>query len=304
MKRMLRIWSLVCLAIAALTVSALADSGPKPQLVVRVENAPEEAYYLDLLAEGAYKGHTYGIGASAYSGLDWSYSEEELAALDQPLLDALRTAVPEGWHACTAEGTDGAPMWGQLYAESADAAGNPLHTFGYVGVPDTYRILMVTQSGEVFCSDACTRPALQSSATVDWAAKTVTIPPAWVGYALQFLSTLLPTLAVECLLLPLFGFAWRRNWKPFLLVNLVTQGALSLYFSVHAVQAGVSFWYFLLLLPAEILIALTEGGLYARLLTGRSRLRAFAYGVTANTASALLGLMLMEPVWRFVVSIS
>ena len=41
-------------------------------------------------------------------------TDEEIAALDQDLLEALRAAVPEGWHACTAEGSTGAPMWGDL----------------------------------------------------------------------------------------------------------------------------------------------------------------------------------------------
>ncbi|MEI3306786.1 MAG: hypothetical protein V8R40_12690 [Dysosmobacter sp.] len=114
MKRTLRILALLCLSAIFLTVSALADSGPEPLLTVRVENAPEEAYYLDLVAEGAYEGHSYGSGESEYSGIDWSYSDEEAAALDTELLDALRAAVPEGYHACTAEGTGGAPMWGEL----------------------------------------------------------------------------------------------------------------------------------------------------------------------------------------------
>ena len=43
---------LFLLAAALLTVPVLADMGPKPQLTVRVENGPEELYYLDLLEEG------------------------------------------------------------------------------------------------------------------------------------------------------------------------------------------------------------------------------------------------------------
>ena len=294
MKRSLRITVLALLAVAALTVTALADTGPKPQLTIRVENAPEEPYYLDILAEGNYED-----AASSFDGLEWSYSDEEIAALDQELLEALRAAVPEGWHACTAEGSTGAPMWGDLYPDE-----DGLHTFGYHGVPDTYRVLMVTKSGEVFLSEVCTRKVLQSSATVDWAGRTVTVPPTWAGYVLQFLSTFLPTILLEGVLLMLFGFFWKRNWKPFLLVNLVTQGGLALYFSLQAVQNGVSYGYFLLFIPAEIAIALVEAGLYTQLLTGRSRRRAFVYGLTANICSAALGFALVEPVWRFIVSIS
>ena len=294
MKRSLRIAVLALLAVTALTVTALADMGPKPQLTIRVENAPEEPYYLDILAEGNYED-----AASSFDGLEWSYSDEEIAALDQNLLEALRAAVPEGWHACTAEGSTEAPMWGDLYPDE-----DGLHTFGYFGVPEAYRILMVTKSGGVFLSDVCTRRVLQSSATVDWSSRTVTVPPTWVGYVLQFLSTFLPTLLAEGLLLLLFGFSWNRNWKPFLLVNLVTQGGLALYFSLQAIRQGVGYGYFFLFLPAESAIALAEAGLYTQLLTGRSKRRAFLYGLTANACSAALGFVLAEPVWRFIVSIS
>lgn len=294
MKRSLRITVFALLAVTTLTATALADMGPKPQLIVRVENAPEEPYYLDILAEGNYED-----GANSFDGLEWSYSDEEIAALDQELLEALRAAVPEGWHACTAEGSTGAPMWGDLYPDE-----DGLHTFGYHGVPDTYRVLMVAKSGKVFLSDVCTRKVLQSSATVDWAGRTVTVPPTRAGYVLQFLSTFLPTILLEVLLLLLFGFSWKRNWKSFLLVNLVTQGALALFFSIQAVQHGVSWNYFMLFVPAEIVIVLVEAGLYTRLLTGRSKRRAFLYGLTANACSALLGYYIAESVWHFVVSIS
>lgn len=303
MKHMLRRLTLASLAAVLLTISALADSGPKDLLTVKVENAPEEGYYLDLVAEGEYEGPSYGSGESQYSGIDWSYSDEEAAALDTELLDALRAAVPEGYHACTAEGTGGAPMWGELEGTPTGRQGEYLHTFCYFGVPDTYQILIATKNGDTYLFPPCTRSALQSSVTVDWESKSVEVPPAWIGYVLQFLCTLLPTLVIEGVVLVLFGFSWKQNRKPFLLVNLVTQGALAVYFSVTAVQSGVGWWYFFLLVPAEIVIAFVEGGLYTRLLTG-SRRRAFAYGITANLCSALLGLLTVEPLWRWIVSIS
>ena len=49
MKKSLRNSILLLLTAMLLTVSALADSGPKAQLTVKVENAPSEPYYLDLL---------------------------------------------------------------------------------------------------------------------------------------------------------------------------------------------------------------------------------------------------------------
>lgn len=107
MKRMLQLLGLSALAMCLLTVFALADMGPKPLLTLRVEHAPQEPYYLDILAEGDFSGQDY-------NGISWNYDEAERASLDQDLLTALRAAVPEGYHACTAEGTNGAPMWGEL----------------------------------------------------------------------------------------------------------------------------------------------------------------------------------------------
>ena len=300
--------ALVCALLASLvlTTFAFADSGPKPQLTVRVENAPQEPYYLDLLAEGDWN----ESGESSYDGVDWSYHGKE-DTLDPALLTSLRDNVPVGWHACVAQGTTGAPIWGELYAEGTDAFGNDLHVFGYHGVPSTYRIILVTESGKVWISDTLERKVLQSSVTVHWAddaeSTTVTVPSTVTGYLLQFLATLVPTLLIEGILLLLFQYSWKQNWKAFLLVNLVTQGVLAAASSVLNLQNGAALWnYFLFLLPMEAVVLLIELYLYAGrgLLTGHSKGRAALYAVTANFASAFLGYYLAEPVWNFVVSIS
>ena len=285
----LRAFVCALLASLALTTFAFADSGPKPQLTVRVENAPQEPYYLDLLAEGDWGAED----GNSIDGIDWNYDGKE------DTLDPV------------AQGTTGAPMWGELYAEGTDAFGNDLHIFGYHGVPSTYRIILVTQSGKVWLSEALERKVLQSSVTVHWAddaeSTTVTVPSTVTGYLLQFLATLVPTLLIEGILLLLFRYSWKENWKAFLLVNLVTQGVLAAASSVLNLQNGAALWnYFLFLLPMEAAILLIEIYLYAGrgLLTGHSKGRAALYAVAANLASAVLGYYLAEPVWSFVVSIS
>lgn len=304
MKRTLRILALLCLSAIFLTVSALADSGPEDLLTVKVENAPEEGYYLDLVLEGEYEGHTYGSGESEYSGIDWSYSDEEAAALDTELLDALRAAVPEGYHACTAEGTGGAPMWGELEGTPTGRQGEYLHTFRYFGVPNTYQILIATAGGDTYLFPPCTRTALQSSVTVDWADKSVTVPPVWVSYVIQLLCTLGITLVIEGGLLILFGFGkTKRNRMVFLLVNCITQGGLALYSAYVFLHHGVSGWTMIPMILAETVILIVETLAYRRLLTGQTRARAAAYGALANLCSAILGLYLMAPVWQFIISI-
>ena len=82
----------------------------------------------------------------------------------------LIAAVPEGWYGCL---TQGRLVWGNIDSEDG------VFQFGYLGVPDVYRVLLVTKSGKTFLSEPVERQALQSSAAVDWAAKTVKTPPLW-----------------------------------------------------------------------------------------------------------------------------
>ena len=270
-----------------LTTAVFADMGPKPQLTVVVEHAPSELYYLDLLAEGEYE-------------YDPDFAMDE-TDLDPELLAAFRAAIPDGWHACIAEGTTGAPIWGKLTGDPAGPTN--YHSFRYYGVPETYRILIVTASGETFLSDVLTRRTLQSSVTVDWVAKTAKPPLQSEGYLLQFAATFVPTILIELVVLLLFGFKLKENWKPFLLVNLVTQGLLHGCFSFFALQSGVSWFYFLLFFPAEAVVTLIESCVYARTLRGRSKRRAVLYAICANVCSAALGYVLAEPVWHLAASL-
>ena len=299
--------TLVCalLASLALTTFAFADNGPKPQLIVRVKNAPQEPYYLDLLAKGDWGAED----GNSIDGIDWNYDGKE-DTLDPDLLALLRDNVPAGWPACVAQGTTGAPIYGELYSENTDASGNALHWFGYVGVPSTYRIILVTESGKVWVSDILNRRVLQSSVTVNWSddtsAVTVSVPSIIPGYLLQLVATLVPTLLIEGIILLLFQYSWKQNWKAFLLVNLITQGLLAIASSVYAIQSGPNmFSYLIFFLPAELFILIAEAYLYAGrgMLKGHSKKRAAAYAVTANLISAILGYYLAEAVWRLVVSI-
>ena len=286
MKRFSRVFMLVCLSLALLTVTALADTGPTSRLTVKVKNAPQELYYLDLLSME---------GSPRYPSL----TEEELAALDPDLYSALLAAIPAGWHGCVSQGTDGAPIWGSLTPDE-----NGCHTFSNYGVPWTYRVLMVTESGEVFLSEVQTRRMLQSSVTVYWAAKSLSAAPLWAGYALELLSTLVPTLLLEGLLLALLGLWNRRNLLVFLAANVATQLAMFLILGTTALKEGVGFGYYLLFIPLELVILLAEAVAYRRLFTETSKRRATVYGISANLCSAVLGWFLAEPVWKFIVSIS
>lgn len=109
-------------------------------------------------------------------------------------------------------------------------------------MPREFRVLIVTASGESWISEPLAREILNSSVRVDWEGKTVRITPKWVALGIQFLSTLIPTLVIEGLVLIAFGLASSRNWLVFLVVNLATQGILSAMLDVGASAGAGGIW--------------------------------------------------------------
>lgn len=297
MKRTFRFLILLVLVSCIMSMTAFADMGPKPQLTVKVEHPPQEVYWLDLLAEGD-PSKRYPLSKDDFH---FGTNLKELGFPDAERYYAMNDAVPEGWHACITQ-PHGAPIWGSLIGEkSGDTI---LHSFGYFGVPRTYRILIMTESGEIWISDIYSRTALQSSVTLNWETKEVDLPSVWVGYSLQFLATFVPTLLMEGLILFLFRYRQKRSWAVFGIANLTTQGALAAALSIEAVQSGVSWGFTSLLVMAEGVILVVEAIAYVLLWKEHDRERALSYALAANTASALIGWLISEPVWRFVVSIS
>lgn len=284
MKRFGRAFALFCLFSALLSTVALANSAaPDYRIAVKVVNGPNELYYLDLLEESEGEAEIY-------------YRD----GIDQTLLEALKDAAPDGWRPCTMS----TALWEDHF--SGDIAGNHgMHVFHGFHTPRVFRILLVTKSGESWVSEPMERKLMNSTVKVDWVKKTAVMPPVQTLYVMQFLSTLLPTLLIEGLIFYAFRFPGKRNWLVFLLVNLVTQGALSFVLCLNIVGSNGSYVMFgmLLLLPVEMLIALVEAVLYMKLLRGQPKHKCFAYGITANVVSFLVGLFTVDPLYTGIVAL-
>ncbi len=287
MEKMGRRLALFCLTAVLLAGTASANSAPPDYLVaVKVSNGPGGLYYLDILAEGT----------GADGGLVYSYGEEEIQALDAGLLEDLRSAAPEGWFPCTLGSYRDFHVEGDLQGQ------NGVHTFRGNSLPQRVRVLVVTEDGTSWVSGVLERETLQVGIRLDWAAKTAKVPPLWMAYALQFFSTLLPTLAIEWLVLLMFQYDWRKNWRVFLLVNLVTQGLLAAFLSQSIVKSGLTFYsaaiLTVFLIPAEIVILLVELCVYRKFLKGHSKGRAMGCAAAANLASYGLGWFVVQAVWE------
>ncbi len=263
-----------------------ADIGPKPSLTVRVENPPEELYYLDLLTQDTNSNYD-------------NFEEGEREALNQDMLELLYSHKDEGWKPAFTEGT-GMPIFGSLLGQASGDI--MIHSFSYVGVPDTYRIIIVTESGNVRVSEALTRKVLQSRVTFDYSTGEAVAPTALYSYSVQFLLTCALTLLIEGLLLLLFGFKLKENLKPFLLINYATQVFLTLTVGTVLIKTG-TIGAFLVQFPVELIIIITEILLFRRFLTGRSKLRRTAYALTANLVSWIAGIILMLSNFDFLMSL-
>lgn len=94
------------------------------------------------------------------------------------------------------------------------------------------------------------------------------------------------TLAIEGLVLYLFGFRSRRSWVVFLILNLITQGALNVLLMGSALYG--SYWLLGYIL-IEPVIFLVEGLVYAIAMKERTTARRVLCALTANAASLVLG---------------
>lgn len=262
-----------------------ADIGPKDNLVIYVKNPPNENYYLDLLT----------TQPGTYSNLGKS---EERVHLNQDMLQLLYSQEDEGWYPALTEGTN-IPMWGKLIGEPHND--KMIHKFSYLGVPETYRIIIVTESGKVTLSDTYTRKALQSSIHYDYETNTGRVPSPIFAYLIQFLTTCIPTLMIEFIVLLLFRFKIKDNYKVFLVTNLATQILLTATLGTALILKGSLAAYFTQF-PMEIFILIIETTIYTKWLKGHTPKRKRAYGIVANLLSWGVGFFLIAKQYEFLVT--
>lgn len=288
-----------------LPFTASADFGPKPQLIITVTDPPEDPYYLDLMVE-----------EKSFTCTDDNLSQDDLLAMNPDMLHMLRTNwASEGWYPALAGGATTAPMWGSLSgepqgsaapAQTADAdaqtdtqtqaAQSYKHSFYYMGVPDTYRIAIVTEKGDTRITDVLTRDLLQERMTYNYRTGEIDKAPVAIAYAIQFASTFLATLLIEGIILLIFKFPFGQNRTIFFLVNFITQVAMTVTVGTKLIHEG-TITAMMSLIPIELIILVVETVVYLFLLKGQSRPKRIIYAVVANVASAGLSLALMSPIF-------
>lgn len=261
---------LLLLCTLLIVPTACADMGPKPSVTITVTNHPGGTLYLDLLHQPDGE-----LGDSGFSPVGY----------DAGVVDQLRALEGDGWVLAYVTQTSGPPLWGDISPKS-----DGTYQFTYFGLPDTFRIAAATADSAQVSDTAYTRTRYFTNLVYDWETNTLTeATPDGLYFAALLLTTLIPTLLIEGILLLLFKFRTRRTWLVYLLTNLVTQLGLHLFCQSAIISGSNALLYVMQLFVPELVILLVEAAVYTKLLSERTSARRVAYAFTANAASFILG---------------
>lgn len=273
------------LCLLCLIPTARADIGPKPEVTITVVNAPEGVLYLDLLAEGTATDSPYPCS---------------IDGCDPAILDNLHSLEGDGWVLAYSTGiSNRPPVFGDVRPQE-----DGTWRYSYLGLPDTFRVAVATADETRAAETPYTREYF-SNIVYDWETNTMReATPAPLRFAVRLLTTLVPTLIIEGILLWCFGFREKRSWTVFLTVNAATQLALHLFLSTPIVLAAQNpLYYSVLFVPAELVICLTESAAYALLLKECDHYQRIGYAVLANVISAVLGYFPFHLLYDFLKSL-
>lgn len=274
MKKVSMFFIVLMISLLIFPMVASADFGPKPSIEIIVKNPPQTDYYLDLLVD--------------YSRDDSHDNLHDKENYSENMYNILENYNVDGWRPALVTGTK-IPLFGKL--TGVQDGDNMVHRFSYVGVPNKFKVIMVTSDGDTIISEnVINRKAFNSTVYFDCNTKKLSEKSIVISYLLQFITTYTATIVVEGLILILFGFSLKRNWKPFLAINALTQVLLTIVvFGTMYTQGSLT--ALLTYIPFEIVILIIEVKLFTNYLTEHSRSRQRAFALTANICSFVLGIV-------------
>lgn len=254
-----------------------ADVGPGKRLIIIVDNAPQELYYLDLLY-------------TPYSDAVLRPNVDDLESYDPNMLALLKSCEKDEKVLALVTGTSW-PIFSAELAQEPNGRNRQVHFFSYGGIPDVFEIAIVTSSGSIIISPTFEQDGFTDTCHFDADTGKIRITSRPIAIARRFLTSFLLTLLIEGLVLIAFGFKLEDNWLVLLIVNFLTQLGLHLVFTFVLKINYEPAWH-IFLFPIEIVIALIEMLAYAKLLKGQHVRRRVSYALVANFASFVLGLII------------
>lgn len=266
MKKIISIIFLSIVIMFAFPMQVSADMGPKPEINVEIINPPNEHYYVALLCKGTHIEEYHN---------------------DKPLINYLWNCNKDGWSVATYMGSS-------FHIREFEEEHS--FNFGY-DVPDTFKILVITDSGTEYISNVVNRKAFYSKVTYDISTNTAKEHINFsviLEFSFHFLCTCIGTIIVEYLLLSKFDLKNKHNIKYFIICNVITQ--LMLYISLgysNYISALHLYNYPALLGFNEIFIVIFECIFYSIAFKNdcnkRCIVNSIGFGIIGNVLSCLGG---------------
>ena len=275
MKRAIVLLVTVLVLGSIFTVSASADMGPKPSVIIDIEG---------------FEGDYYG------TLLSYEKSNGPLSAYDEE----------DGWSLYDEEDEEYG-IW-KAFVDYKDSDGYFfLQDFWYCGEtdtlswtyfpPDRFKLLLYfPETGEFVSSGVYERYAFDSYyvATVEGGKIILTEDYRLSGQLLSFFARLLITFAIEAGLMLLFGYRSKKSVRLILLANAATQVLLNVWLNVVYFRSGF-FAYVGTYILLELAVFAIEAIIFAKLLPvyGEKTARhAVIYAFIANLVSFGAGLLI------------
>lgn len=263
---------IVLMLVTCLSVNVNADMGAKPSVRIKVDNAPEQDYYIAMLWNDPYMPYR------EFEPIQ-SLSDEENA-----IIQSIFDYEEDGYKLFS--------NFGDAYFRSNGY--DSYRFFGYAGVlPHSYKIMIVTMDGQVQVSELIDQKAFNSTVIYNYASNTFKelvieslFGPCLICAVVFFCVTLFTEWTVLC------GFSLinKKNMRHFILINVITQLILNV-FNICWYLSDHSGFYTVPWIIAEILIIVVEALWYSKRLINKegkiSVKRNVAYAIAANIASIL-----------------
>ncbi len=260
-----------------------ADLGPKSSAVIEIIGM-EEPYEVDLLLK-------YSLDTDP---VDPDEVEPYYHYLDE-IIPELNGFSYMGYASATIYYSFGPP---RTVLRDGDT-----FTLGYFGAPRTFRLAIVTESGNIIVTEEITRRQFHASMTLDLTGVDTSTDQFDVGVfeehipygtmVLDFFIRTALTIGIEILVLFLFLYRLKKSYLLVAGVNLMTQVTLSVFVVLAYYFWGDAFSALIVLFLGEALIFLVEAVIYMLYLKEHSKIRALAYALSANLISFITGVAIL-----------
>ena len=266
----------ICISIFSRTVHA--DTGPKRSINIKLKNLPSEPYYVAILQPGSLPKDP----ESYYRGI-------KIPDEDKAIRDLFLNFEEDGFIMFSYAG-------GYSSIRSSEELKKPESIeYGYM-VPSTFKVIVVTKSGEVTVSNEITAKVFHSECEYDYSTNTLKelnfAPNFAKNLAIESFIFCGITLTVEGIVLLCFGLFRKKNLVRFLIANLITQTLLYGFNLTCRLIDPLWQKYFIIWLVVEAMITVIELLIYLKKLVRKDGTvsvgRNIAYAITANAISAFI----------------